>query len=126
MATKKMAAGKVAGKAARAPKRMSRTLKRKWIAALRSGKFKQAHHVLRAYYRDSATGEVVTTGYCCLGVLCEVAGVKYVAANSYPGETGGTAVAFLGLSAQRVKALAAMNDMRVPFDKIADYIEKRV
>jgi hypothetical protein len=39
-------------------------LRRQWIAALRSGKFKQGTGFLK---KDG--------GYCCLGVLCEVAGV---------------------------------------------------
>jgi hypothetical protein len=36
-------------------------IKRKWLAALRSGEFKQGQGAL---YRDGL--------YCCLGVLCEV------------------------------------------------------
>ena len=39
-------------------KKMKKTLKRKWIAALRSGEFKQAKHKL---FNEG--------GYCCLGVL---------------------------------------------------------
>lgn len=42
---------------------MKKTLKLKWIAALRSGAYKQGKGRLRR--GDS---------YCCLGVLCEVAG----------------------------------------------------
>lgn len=36
---------------------------RKWIAALRSGEYKQGHRVLKS-----------SAGYCCLGVACVVAG----------------------------------------------------
>ena len=47
------------------------TLKQKtlkaWIKALRSGKYKQTYSVLS----DSKAR------YCCLGVLCEVAGLNY-------------------------------------------------
>lgn len=40
-----------------------------WVAALRSGKYKQTKDVLtRVNYK---TGEIV--GHCCLGVLCELA-----------------------------------------------------
>lgn len=42
-------------------------LRRKWVKALRSGKYKQTQSKL-------FDGK----GYCCLGVLCKVAGVKPV------------------------------------------------
>jgi len=38
---------------------------KKWVKALRSGKYKQGRYCLR---QDDE--------YCCLGVLCEVAGLK--------------------------------------------------
>lgn len=38
-----------------------------WVAALKSGEFKQAYDKLKGY--DPRTGEV---GYCCLGVACVV------------------------------------------------------
>jgi hypothetical protein len=41
---------------------------RKWVAALRSGEFKQDRG--RLHTVDRETGEV---GYCCLGVACEIA-----------------------------------------------------
>jgi hypothetical protein len=37
----------------------------KWLAALRSGEYKQAAGVLKN-----------SEGYCCLGVLCEIAGLE--------------------------------------------------
>ena len=40
-------------------------LKQKWIAALRSGEYPQTRRTLH-------NGD----GYCCLGVLCEVAGLE--------------------------------------------------
>lgn len=43
---------------------MRADIKSEWLAALRSGKYKQATGVLH----DPASG-----GYCCLGVLCEIA-----------------------------------------------------
>lgn len=42
---------------------------RKWIDALRSGKYAQQHNSLLAQRQGSAVR------YCCLGVLCEIAGV---------------------------------------------------
>lgn len=44
---------------------MDPELKAKWVAALRSGEYKQGRRALRS----------VANEFCCLGVLCEVAGV---------------------------------------------------
>lgn len=40
---------------------MKKEVKKKWVAALRSGKYKQAKGALRS-----------RNGYCCLGVLCDL------------------------------------------------------
>jgi hypothetical protein len=42
---------------------MKQELLRKWVDALESGRYEQAHTALR-----------VDNGYCCLGVLCDLAG----------------------------------------------------
>lgn len=42
-------------------------LKAKWVAAMRSGEYRQAREVLRKDVRGGFA-------YCCLGVLCEVTG----------------------------------------------------
>ena len=44
---------------------MNADLKRKWLAALRSGKYQQAKAAL---HRQG-------DGFCCLGVLCDVSGL---------------------------------------------------
>ena len=48
---------------------MNKEIKKKWIMALESGKYKQVRHFLYIPYR----------GYCCIGVLREVIdpGVRY-------------------------------------------------
>lgn len=46
---------------------MDKELKEKWLKALRSGEYEQGPGVLCA--DDSA--------FCCLGVLCDVAGLEY-------------------------------------------------
>lgn len=46
----------------------------KWVAALRSDEFKQAHGGLTGAVADSV-------GYCCLGVACEVAVREGAVAN---------------------------------------------
>jgi hypothetical protein len=43
-------------------------IKEKWLAALRSGEYKQGKGYLKEI--DGATGEA---RYCCLGVLCDLA-----------------------------------------------------
>jgi hypothetical protein len=51
---------------------MDEKLKAKWVKALRSGKYKQAHDTLKGETNDR------DIGYCCLGVLCEIApGIKW-------------------------------------------------
>ena len=45
---------------------MNKEIKKKWLAALRSGKYKQTRNQLREVVAD---GE---DGFCCLGVLCDV------------------------------------------------------
>jgi len=50
---------------------MNKAVKRRWIAALRSGQYKQAEGQLREVeYHDDDT--VTVNGYCCLGVLCDL------------------------------------------------------
>lgn len=45
---------------------MDAKLKTKWVAALRGGAFKQAKGMLKDFEGN----------YCCLGVLCKVAGLE--------------------------------------------------
>lgn len=45
---------------------MDKELKAKWVAALRSGQYKQGTKALR-----------IGDNYCCLGVLCDVVGVNW-------------------------------------------------
>ncbi len=45
---------------------MNQEIKDRWIAALRSGDYKQGFHTLR---REGLKGDT----FCCLGVLCEIA-----------------------------------------------------
>lgn len=53
---------------------MNQEVKEKWVAALRSGKYVQSKLRLKTKY-----------GYCCLGVLCDLA-VKEGICKEYPGE----------------------------------------
>lgn len=51
---------------------MDKKLKRKWVAALRGGKFKQTIGALEKV--DVATHKVF--GNCCLGVLCRLENIR--------------------------------------------------
>lgn len=107
---------------------MKKTLRQKWINALRSGKYKQASFALHD-----------ERGYCCLGVLASVTGCKWYR----DGETGHLSpfvgdksmrhrqgdylkTDFCGLHLRTQKKLAIMNDEHKTFREIADYIEKRI
>lgn len=57
---------------------MNQEIKARWVAALRSGEYPQAINRLRA-----------EGGYCCLGVLCELAVADGVISNLGMGEDDG-------------------------------------
>jgi hypothetical protein len=122
-----------------------------WVAALRSGKYKQAVGVLT----QEADGEII--GHCCLGVACELAveaGVvkRFERKEHYyrdvvygPDEhcvertvLPRLVAAWLGLreanasfpsrdpadKAAETEALTSMNDAQRSFEEIADVIEQ--
>lgn len=104
---------------------MDKQIKTEWVSTLRSGKYKQAAGSLRTNY-----------GYCCLGVLCDIAGKgkwKSYEDGGYGYETQHT------ISRQWIPSdlefeignipqheLANMNDDDRSFDEIADWIEENV
>ena len=101
----------------------------KWIAALRSGEYKQA---VGALY----DGE----GYCCLGVLCKVLGEEFTKDNEYwevDGEYSvlpGNLVERAGMYSpagcfwegddETERSLTEENDNGQTFEEIADIIER--
>jgi hypothetical protein len=103
---------------------MDEDVKNKWVAALRSGEYKQCRGVLKT-----------EKGHCCLGVLCEVldhrailhdgryiyGGEKYILPNSIREEAG--MKTSHGSWAGNYKCLAELNDEGEPFGEIADIIE---
>lgn len=110
---------------------MTPELKSKWVAALRSGKYKQTQTVLRD-----------DLGFCCLGVLCDVigptgwspvgGGFTYLDTFSL-GLLGTPLLNYVGLDADTQVELTKLNDeakldMGSPstFAEIADYIEANV
>ena len=99
---------------------MKAAIKRKWVAALRSGKYKQARQVL---VEKAPWGEVA--GHCCLGVLrhCLTGKNRYY---EYFDILAERFIAPLGLTVEQEKELAGMNDDGSTFAEIADHIEKNL
>lgn len=111
---------------------MKLEIKEKWVAALRSGEYKQGKSMLR-----------VDDSYCCLGVLCELhrqANVGYewrrnkLSGNySYEGEKiilNDSVIEWAELEsydpfAEEYK-LSYLNDKGSTFPEIADLIEKHL
>lgn len=108
---------------------MNKPLIRKWIKALRSGRYKQATEGLIRECMPGESGPV--TGYCCLGVLAKVCGVKSKNFESID-HKGILSKEFiksnkLNITTTRQKKLARMNDCDgYIFKEIADYIEKNI
>ena len=107
-------------------------LRRRWVAALRGGKYDQTRRELR-HNRTSANDS-----FCCLGVLCDVfdpEGWDTINGESYGallGEGIGSSshpppevMAEAGLSQTEVSTLIFMNDdEEMAFDEIADAVDK--
>lgn len=100
---------------------MNQELKQKWLEALQSGKYEQCQEFLNIDNKQ----------FCCLGVLCEVAGLKsYQSTKSdiyYYEEYEFNCISdqpkdFPSVETQ--KYLADMNDKdEATFAEIADWIE---
>lgn len=103
---------------------------REWIKALVSGNFKQAEGVLR----EEATG-----GYCCLGVICQIAepdGWNYVGIPHFGHPMGAEAerngylnqkaARSYNLSAAGQKKLAKLNDSGYNFGEVAVFIAEQL
>jgi hypothetical protein len=104
-------------------------VKTKWVAALRSGQYKQR----TGYLRGPLAADNDEQGHCCLGVLCEIQGVKraedrlgygYTSGlNSFDSLPGDDVLEAVGLSNSDANRLAHKNDTGSTFSEIADYIE---
>ena len=97
-------------------------LKHQWLAALRSGRYTQARQAL---YRPDEKA------YCCLGVLCKVAGLKIHTENdrvqgAKPGEDYEPLTRVLGLPKNMRISLASKNDNGSTFEEIARIISKNL
>jgi hypothetical protein len=112
---------------------MNPDIKKRWLDALRSGKFKQGREALRSNHGGD-------TRHCCLGVLCELAvedGVARRKGNRYLDcseilprdvqhwaelDDPNPSVRGQGFSV----CLAEMNDSGKDFNAIADIIEEQL
>ena len=104
---------------------MDAELKSKWIAALRGGKYEQAHTQLRDCHGK----------FCCLGVLCVVADIQ-ISPDGFSALKDGrnasydpirTVIGDEGDKEDYVSRLYEMNDSEgATFDAIADWIEKNL
>lgn len=101
--------------------------KTKWVAALRSGEYKQTDGKL---YRSGFERTSLKTGYCCLGVACIVAGYpkeELAGLSIIPQRFYKVPAMLCGGVGERyaVQALTNLNDMKnYSFNQIADYIEQ--
>lgn len=109
---------------------MSPELKTQWLQALRSGNYEQG----TAYLANYSQGK---TKFCCLGVLCEVAGVQRIKNEDKKVFEYGNLrahslfywdlLSHFGLTEEQQKHLAKLNDgVRHNFPQIADYIERHI
>src|ERR1051325_8479035 len=107
---------------------MNKKIKKLWINALRSGKYKQTRGKLR--YDDT---------YCCLGVLCDlhrkITKNKWKPDNcprhyEYFGEKGALpkkVYSWAKITDDNQQALIDLNDnLNATFKKIANYIEEKL
>lgn len=108
-------------------KKMNQKIKKKWVKALRSGKYKQGTEALKFTYDGEAE-------FCCLGVLCDIVGDKVsikqnldIPRNSTLKKVGLPTVdkhdPFYDSDSVVVK-LARFNDGGMSFNWIASYIDR--
>ena len=95
---------------------MDKKLKAKWVKALRSGGFKQTTDTLYKEREDA---------YCCLGVLCRMAGASV---NEISGVTMPTHTRFAHIIDPVVAGkLADLNDdCEMPFEMIAGFVQENL
>lgn len=99
---------------------MDTAIKRIWVMALRSGKFKQGKGALYNWHKQE---------YCCLGVLCLVAKLEIGGSNTVivDGVNMGYCPIINLIPVGSYSRLMKMNDYEnKSFPEIADYIEENL
>ena len=94
---------------------MDQSLKKKWVEALLSGKYKQG---------DGALYDSWDRTYCCLGVLRSCAKRGDTRARGFEELLNDEQLSEVGLTHAVQKKLATLNDRGVPFDMIAGLIDE--
>lgn len=105
---------------------MKKSVKKKWIKALRGGEFLQGKYRLREGDR-----------YCCLGVLCTIEKLQakrdiddiysfYYKNWESRVQLPGTMAKNLEISSDACERLANMNDQGYSFSEISDWIEENL
>ena len=99
-------------------------MKRAWIKALRSGKYRQGRNQL---YNPEARA------YCCLGVLARIQGCKYDKIEGFRFPNGDNGFALLGswgnsfgISDDSSDKLTQLNDDGTSFREISGWISKNL
>ena len=103
---------------------MNQDVKQQWIEALRGGEYKQGRGVLRSKEDE----------YCCLGVLCDLMGVRWqdrggscLMADGYTMSLPNYARMKSGVNDKDEGVLQRLNDReRKTFPEIANYIEENL
>ena len=105
---------------------MNARIKKLWVAALRSGKYKQGHGGLRDGDR-----------FCCLGVLCDIhakeTGTQWSVSGCYQGLVGFVPLKVMTWAevsssphAGNLSLVNANDDRRLSFKKIAALIKEHL
>jgi len=112
--------------------RLPKAFKKKWVAALRSGEFKQCEGSLEDYLPNSEE----KIGHCCLGVACRIVHPKmdlfqkgFADKGSFKSKLPNIKIPLLLKGDDEnivVKTLSEMNDKGKSFKFIAAYIEKNL
>jgi len=110
--------------------KIKKSVKKRWVKALRSGKYKQGVYALCAYDEDDALR------YCCLGVLVEEeVGGHWIlhqdfgtySLDGYSDVFPDEAAKEIGLSDAAHDKLTQLNDISgKSFEEIADWIEENL
>lgn len=108
---------------------MTKELKDAWVAALRSGEYRQARGALttRIFDDEADDGAYGTYGYCCLGVLMEIACPDSKYLWEYSATIADTERGRVGLKLDDHEHCIKMNDIEhKTFPQIADWIEENL
>lgn len=97
--------------------KLPKAFKKKWLTALRSGKYKQGRSSLKMKDENK---------YCCLGIACLVAGQKNIGSDGFISMHNNLVPKILKSSDYVPYELANMNDSGHSFTKIANWIEKHL